>query len=146
MELNFDTSEELTDYVSVPAGTYLCAISDVRAGSTRNGDPRWSIRLVVVEGEYTGRQAAWDSLVFSARGRARVRRVFGALGLPNQGTVEVEPKDLEGCRALVEIRPVEYQNASGEAIRRNEVPYDGYRALPDGAGGVAPTAATPVPF
>ena len=41
------------------------------------------------------------------------------------------PKDLEGRRALVEIRPAEFENAEGQVVRRNEVPYDGYRALPE---------------
>ena len=41
--------------------------------STRAGDERWSLRLVVAEGQHVGKQAAWDSLVFSTRGRARAR-------------------------------------------------------------------------
>ena len=40
MELDFDATEETTDYVTVPAATYLCEVRDVRAGQTRNGDPR----------------------------------------------------------------------------------------------------------
>ena len=32
-------------------------------------------------------------------------------------------------RALVEIAPADYANLRGETIRRNEVPYNGYRAL-----------------
>jgi hypothetical protein len=130
MELDFDASEEIADYVSVPAGTYLCEISEVRPGVTRSGDARWSFRLVVAEGEFAGRHAAWDSLVFSTRGRARVRKVFGALGLPNRGRVDVEPGDLEGRRAFAQVRPAEFTSASGETIRRNEVPYDGYRPVP----------------
>jgi hypothetical protein len=114
----------------VPAGTYLCEISDARAGTTRNGEERWSFRLVVKDGEFTGRHAAWDALVFSDRALPRVRRVFAALGLPTEGRVRVEPKDLEGRRAFVDVRPAEYKNALGEVIRRNEVPYSGYRPVP----------------
>lgn len=137
MEVDFDGLEETTDYVSVPAGIYLCQIADVRIGSTRGGDERWGLRLVVAEGEHAGRQAAWDSLVFSPRGRPRVRRVLHAFGLPSTGKVKLEPSDLEGRRAFVEVRPTEYVAGSGETIRRNEVPYDGYRAL-DGAEPVIP--------
>ncbi|MCU0867869.1 MAG: hypothetical protein MUC36_29135, partial [Planctomycetes bacterium] len=84
----------------------------------------------------------WDSLVFSTRGRARARMVLQALGLPASGKVQIEPADLEGRAALVEIRPAEYQTPSGEVVRRNEVPYDGFRALRDRDDGVA---STPVP-
>jgi hypothetical protein len=43
--------------------------------------------------------------------------------------VQIEPGDLEGRVALDEIRPAEYQSPSGEVVRRNEVPYDGFRPL-----------------
>jgi hypothetical protein len=130
MEIDFDASDRVSDFVTVPAGTYLCRIAEIRPGSTRAGDERWSLRLVVAEGQHTGKQAAWDSLVFSTRGRSRARMVLQALGLPASGKVKIEPGDLEGRTALVEIRPAEYQSPSGETVRRNEVPYDGYRALP----------------
>jgi hypothetical protein len=130
MEIDFDASDRVSDFVTVPAGTYLCRIAEIRPGATRAGDERWSLRLVVAEGQHVGKQAAWDSLVFSTRGRARARMVLQALGLPASGKVQIEPSDLEGKQALVEIRPSEYQNQAGDMVRRNEVPYDGYRAVP----------------
>ena len=130
MEIDFDASDRVSDYVTVPPGTYVCRISEVRSGTTRAGDERWSMRLVVAEGQHVGKQAAWDSLVFTTRGRARARMVLQALGLPSSGKVQIEPSDLEGRQALVEIRPAEYQSPAGEVVRRNEVPYDGFRALP----------------
>jgi len=127
MEIDFDAKEAISDFISVPAGTYLCRIAEIRTGSTRAGDERWSIRLVVAEGMHVGKQAAWDSLVFSVRGRARARLMLQAFGLPSKGRVQIQPDDLDGCRALVEVRPSEYEASSGQIIRRNEVPYDGYR-------------------
>lgn len=129
MNLDFETSKKVSDFVSVPAGTYLCRVGQVRPGTTRNGDERWSISLVIAEGQFAGKQAAWDNLVFSPRGLARVRLVFEAFGLPSSGKVDVNPADLEGCTAFVEVRPAEYAAAGGPVIRRNEVPYAGYRAV-----------------
>lgn len=146
MEIDFDAADRVSDYVTIPAGTYACRIAEVRCGSTRGGDERWSLRLVVAEGVHVGKQAAWDSLVFSQRGRARARIVMQALGLPASGKVNIEPKDLEGRAALVEIRPSEYQNSAGEMIRRNEVPYDGYRALPESGGNGPGDLLSDVPF
>ncbi|MBL8726733.1 MAG: hypothetical protein JNK49_22015 [Planctomycetes bacterium] len=146
MEIDFDQKDRIADYITVPAGTYLCRIGEVRPGTTRAGDERWSLRLVVAEGQHTGKQAAWDSLVFSARGRARARLVLQALGLPSSGRVQIEPGDLEGRQAFVEVRPAEYQGPGGELVRRNEVPYDGYRAVPGGAAdelGPPPPARRP---
>jgi hypothetical protein len=127
MEIDFEDTDRVSDYITVPAGTYVCRIAEIRPGTTRAGDERWSLRLVVAEGQHVGKQAAWDSLVFSARGRARARTVLQALGLPASGRVSIEPRDLEGRQALVEIRPAEYQSPAGDVVRRNEVPYDGYR-------------------
>jgi hypothetical protein len=122
------------DYTTVPACTYVCRIDDVRPGTTRAGDERWSLRLVVADGGHAGRFAAWDSIVFSVRGRMRARAVLAALGLPKAGTVRIEPADVLGRMALVEVRPAEYAAPDGTTVRRNEVPYDGWRALPAGGG------------
>lgn len=132
MEIDFDAKDAISDFISVPAGTYLCRIAEVRPGSTRAGDERWSIRLVVAEGVHVGKQAAWDSLVFSVRGRTRARLMLQAFALPSKGKVQLQPADLEGCSALVEVRPSEYESSSGQIVRRNEVPYDGYRSAEDG--------------
>ena len=131
MNQDFDASGRVSDFCSVPAGTYRCRVAEVRPGTTRAGDERWSLSLVVTEGPHAGKQAAWDSIVFSIRGRARARMVLRSLGLPTAGRVTIEPSDLDGREALVEVRPVEYQAPSGEVVRRNEVPYDGWRELPE---------------
>lgn len=142
MEIDFDAEDTISDFVTVPEGTYLCRIGEVRPGTTRAGDERWSLRLVVAEGQHVGKQAAWDSLVFSTRGRARARAVLQALGLPTQGKVEIEPADLEGREALVAIRPTEYESPTGQIVRRNEVPYDGYREATGGRTGDASSSGS----
>jgi len=92
-------------YLSVPAGTYLCEVAEIRTRTSRAGDELWSLRLVVVEGEHTGRHAAYDNLVWSLRGRVRLHRVLCAFGLKAEGRTGIEPEDLQGLRALVEVRP-----------------------------------------
>lgn len=132
---DLNAADRVFDYSQVPAGVYRCRVAEVRPGTTRAGDERWSLMLVVVDGEHEGKLAAWDSLVFSIRGRARARMVLGALGLPTKGKVTIEPAHVDGRQAFVDVRTVEYTAPSGERIRRNEVPYDGWRAAP--AGGAA---------
>jgi hypothetical protein len=145
MEFDFDASDRVSDFVTVPAGTYVCRVAEIRPGTTRAGDERWSLRLVVAEGQHVGKHAAWDSLVFSTRGRARARMVLQALGLPTSGKVKIEPNDLEGRSALVEIRPAEYQSPAGDVVRRNEVPYDGFRGLSAEPSEPSPHLAKPPP-
>ncbi len=112
---------------TVPPGAYLCQVAEVRVGTTTAGDERWSLRLVVAEGPHSGKQAAWDSLVFSTRGRARARLVLKAFGVRCNRENHVGPSVLEQRHALVEVRAAEYLSPLGEQVRRNEVPYDGYR-------------------
>lgn len=147
MELDFTDTDELRDYVTVPEGTYLCEVALVQPGTTRSGDVRWGIRLVVAEGDFVGRQAAWDGLVFSDRGMPRVRLVLSALGIPCNGRVEIEPADLVGRTAMVAIRPQESDDpVSGHRVRRNEVPYDGYRpAEAPGSSAAEPALRGPDP-
>jgi hypothetical protein len=118
----------VADFVTVPAGAYVCRVAQVRPGTTRAGDERWSLRVVIADGPHVGKDAAWDSLVFSTRGRMRARAVLAALGLPTVGRVTIEPSDLMGRVALVEVRPAEYVSPDGTTVRRNEVPYDGWRS------------------
>src|SRR5690606_3749400 len=143
MNVNFDGSEEITDYASIPAGTYLCAVTEIRERLTSSKDPMWAIRLTVAEGEFTGRTAAWDNLVFSPKALNRVKTIFAAMGLPHDGRVEVEPDDLLERRMLVQIRPAEYLSSSGTMVRRNEVPYGGYRPLEEQDGNAAANGGGP---
>ncbi|HEB51849.1 MAG TPA: DUF669 domain-containing protein [bacterium] len=146
MRIDFDATDPVSDFVTVPKGTYLCRVAEVRTGTTRAGDERWALRLVVAEGQHVGKQAAWDSLVFSPRGRKRVRLVLQALGLPATGKVDIEPGDLEGRSALVEVRPSEYEATDGQIVRRNEVPYDGYRSGDDPVADQPPATGGDIPF
>lgn len=117
MDIDFDNDGDTVDFSTVPGGTYRVRVAEVRPGIALISGERWALRLVVAEGPHAGKQAAWDSIVFSARGRARARMVFAALGLPSTGKVQVEPEDLEGREAMVDVRPC------------GEVPYDGYRRI-----------------
>lgn len=120
----------LIDYTLVPDGIYKCCVREVRTGTTRAGDERWAVALTIAEGPHMGKPAAWDSLVFSNRGRARARLVFKALGVPTGKKVGVEPNDLVGKFAMVTLRGVEFDSPTGERIKRSEVPYDGWAVAP----------------
>jgi len=114
---------------SVEPGVHLCEVVEARVGTTKNSDVRWSIRLVVASGQHAGRHAAWDNLVFSPRGRPRVRRVLRAFSVEFTNEDEVEATALVGRRAIVEVRASKYEAPDGETVLRNDVPYDGYRRV-----------------
>ena len=130
MEFDFDAADRLNDYVTVPPGTYVCRIAEVREHSTRDGSPRWGMRLEVVDGEYAGRTAAWDSLVFSERGLPRVKQVLQRFGFDVSGAVDLVPQDLIDLRARAQCLLEEYEDKlTGRRQTRLRVPYLGYESL-----------------
>jgi hypothetical protein len=130
MKLDFTHVEDAESYVSIPEGTYVCRIADVRQSMTREGSQRWSLRLEVVEGEYAGRTAAWDSLIFSQRGMPRVKQVLQRFGFDVSGTLELQPADLIDLRARAQCLIEEYEDKlTGRRQTRLRVPYLGYESV-----------------
>lgn len=127
MKLDFTAVEDSESYVSIPEGTYLCRVAEVREGLTREGSPRWGLRLEVAEGEYAGRTAAWDALIFSERGLPRVKHVLAQFGFDVSGTVEILPPDLLDLRARAQCLIEEHEDRlTGKRQKRLRVPYLGY--------------------
>lgn len=132
MRIDWSVVDEAEDVRTVPVGAYDVRIAEVREGQTRDGSARWGLRLEVVQGDFAGKLAAWDSLIWSERGKPRAKRVLTALGLPVEGEVDLEPGALQGRRGRVEVIVEEYERANGILARRMAVPYNGW--APAGAG------------
>jgi hypothetical protein len=135
MRFDFSTVDDIDSYVFVPEGEHNCRIADVREGTSRDGSARWSLRLEVLDGEWVGRTAAWDSLTWSERGVYRVKKVLEALGLDVKGELEIEPQDLLNLQARVRVVPEEREDpATGRRQVRMRVPYLGYVPIQGGSG------------
>ncbi len=144
MRFDFSNVDDVTSFVSVPAGLHAIRVAEVREGRSRDGSTRWTFRLEVLDGDHAGRTAAWDSLTWSERGIYRVKKVLAALGIDVSGEVEVESKDLVGLRALVLVQPEEREDPlSGQRQVRMRVPYLGYERLEGGARPEVTGAADP---
>lgn len=136
MHFDFRSVDDLELFVSVPQGVHECRIAEIREGRARDGSIRWSFRLEVLDGEWAGRTAAWDSLTWSERGVHRVKKVLEALGLDVRGELDIEAQDLVGLRARVHVEPEEREDPlTGRRQVRMRVPYVGYAAI-DGASEV----------
>jgi hypothetical protein len=130
MRFDFSSVDDVESFVSVPAGLHNCRIAEVREGRARDGSVRWSFRLEVIDGEYVGRTAAWDSLTWSERGVYRVKKILEAFGLDVRGELEVESKDLVDLQARVKVEPEEREDPlTGRRQVRMRVPYIGYARL-----------------
>jgi len=136
MKLDFSSIEDFESFVSIPEGTYTCRVAEVRATQSQLGVQRWGLRLEVVDGEYAGRTAAWDGLVFSERAMPRVKQVLAVLGFDVSGTLELEPNDLVGTVARVQLVIEDREDPlTGVHKKRLRVPYAGFeRVTPNGNG------------
>lgn len=130
MEMTFPNYEEdIEDYVSIPAGEYVCRIAEVREGLTRDGSPRWGMRLEVAEGDYAGRTAGWDGLNWTERGLRRTKYVLDRLGIDTSGVVRLEPKNLVGLMIRATFQVEEREDPlTGHRLVSLSVPYVGYEA------------------
>jgi hypothetical protein len=134
MRFDFSSVDDVDSYVFVPEGEHNCRIADVREGTSRDGSVRWSFRLEVLDGEWAGRTAAWDSLTWSERGVYRVKKVLEALGLDVKGELEIDPQDLLNLQARVRVIPEEREDpVTGRKQVRMRVPYLGYAPLSEDA-------------
>lgn len=147
VEIDLGDSPPLIEYQNIPAGTYLCRIEEARPGTTRNGYKRWSLKYVVHDGAEAGRVAAWDGLIFSPKAAGRTRQVLAALGLPHQGRVRLETKDVIGCKAFITIEESSYENPeTGLVTKRMQVPYRGVRPAVDAPSKTGSPADGEIPF
>jgi hypothetical protein len=132
MHFDFSSVDDVESYISVPEGVHNCRVAEVREGRSRDGSVRWSFRLEVLDGDYAGRTAAWDSFTWSERGVYRVKKVLAALGIDVRGELEIDSADLVNLQARVKVEPEEREDpVSGRRQVRMRVPYLGYAALED---------------
>jgi hypothetical protein len=127
MRIDFSSVEDVESFAAVPEGVYVCRIAEVRDGVTRDGSPRWAVRLEVAEGDYAGRTAAWDGLVWSERGLPRVKSILAHLGFDVGGPLELDPTELVGRRIAAHFQTEEREDPlTGRRMVRLRVPYMGY--------------------
>ena len=131
MEFDFSNiDDERDEFVFVPEGVYEVRVAETRMSRGRDGNEHWGLRLEVIHGDWIGRTAAWDWLVWSERGAQRIKRVFRAFGLPVDGPVSIEPAGLIDRTARVQVGVEEREEPlTGRRIVRNRIPYDGYAPL-----------------
>lgn len=139
MQIDFSTVDDADSFITVPEGTYLCRIGEVREATTREGGAMWGLRWEVADGDHAGRTAVWDNLIWSDRGLPRVKRVLALLGFDVSGPLDIDAHDLMGRRAHVEVAFEEREDPlSGKRVTRARVPYRGYAPV-DGEHGASGT-------
>lgn len=130
VHVDFDQIENCDNYSSVPNGTYICQVAEVRVRPGNDGVERWGIRWIVLEGPFAGRTAAWDNLSFASVGLRRTKLILSRLGVPVNGPQEISSSDVEGRRGKVTVYSQERVDpVTQRRIIANRVPFAGVEAL-----------------
>lgn len=87
----------------IPAGTYNCTIVHAGPAISKSGNPMIKLRWRVDDaGEYWHR-TIFDNLVFTAAALWRVRQTLEALGYASTFKGEINPENLLGESAMLQI-------------------------------------------
>jgi hypothetical protein len=121
---DWDTIDDSGNSLPAPikAGVYKVKIANVNDQRlTSSGDPMWSLRLEVVDGDDKG-HVIWDNLVFNKGGMGRVKMLYKQLGYVTEGPFkELKPDDLLRGVLFCNVILREYQGQF-----QNAISYDGY--------------------
>ena len=124
--INWDEHEEAGHFKPVPRGKYLCQVVDVRQKTTKDGNEIWDVQYEIVAPEpYSGRRF-FDGLAFTPKALGRVKLACAKMGLDTTGTVELEPKHLQGRKVVVCVDITPYTDRTGKIVEKNTAMYSGF--------------------
>lgn len=123
--IDFTQIEDTSDYAPLPDGEYRCHVDSVDERTTQRGDPMWRLRFRVVDGDFEGRWV-WDNLVFSERGRSRVKLFCKSIGIDTSQAVDLLPEMLIGKTCKVTVFTEEYLDHEDVRKKCNSVPFAGF--------------------
>ena len=100
---------------------YLCRVEEVKEGETQHGEEMWTLKLLVVEGEYLGR-VIFDNMPFSKAALQRVKFICTHLGLDVSEESELVSSKLLGRTAYVTVKRDFYVDRKGRERTGASVP------------------------
>jgi hypothetical protein len=128
VKVNFDGVPEFRAKTLIPDGWYPAQIAGIDVRTTRKGDEMWRCTWELLNGEHKSKHV-YDNLVFSSGGQSRVKFVLSKLGVDTTGAIDLQPEDIGGRYAEIEVKTEEYPDNEGVLRRRNRVSFAGVRPM-----------------
>lgn len=101
LAVNLADVDEDGDFPVIPRGVYEAVVDTVEFGNSKNsGNPMWTWRLTLTEGEYAKRMLFYHT-VFNAGGIARVKKALAVLGMEHLLKKEFNPADQDVMDELI---------------------------------------------
>jgi len=136
INVNWDEVEESKSFEPLPEGDYPVMVSDVTTRFTETGDEQWKLDLEVLSGPHQGKIIK-DSLFFTEKAFGRVKLVFSRLGIKLTGTMQPEPHQIKGKKAIVTVT-IESREHKGQTYKNNKVTFAGYSPYNGAEAAVSP--------
>jgi hypothetical protein len=124
------------DLKPIPAGEYVCDLTDGTAFEAGTGTPGYKVTLRVKEGEFAGR-LVWHDYYLTAKALPFTMRAFAAIGI-----TDLEQLD-DGFPAGLVVKAKIVLNKGVKDTERNEV--RSWELVAVGTGDAAPSAADHTP-
>lgn len=130
MIINWDNIDknEVEQSLLLAPGDYLMEVESIENKKTKTGCDMWSMKLRPVDEKHKKR-CVWDNLVFTQKALPRVKMFFSRAGIELKGEVDLYPSMIIGKKIVAEVEIEEYSTSSGQAKKRNIIPFAGYKSL-----------------
>jgi hypothetical protein len=132
ISLNMEGVDHQTSFEPLPAGVYVCQVTDSGAKFSKNNRPNLNITMTVVDGEFTGRKIFDNFTLDHEIGLKIFKTLCVVAGHPNPNFVR-DSEELHGLYAKVRIAIKEDPGYAPKNVVK------GYMAA-DGSPTVAPAA------
>lgn len=123
ISVNLTGVSEDGDFPVIPRGVYSASVDTVEFGNSKaSGNPMWTWRLSITEGEYAKRMLFYHT-VFNAGGIGRVKKALSVLGMNHLLEKEFNPADPEildeliGCECQMRVDVGTYQDKPNNNVK-----------------------------
>jgi hypothetical protein len=127
MKIDFDKIDDANVYEPLPAGKYLCELTDIEETFTQSKDEMWNLKFVVLTPLLHEGRVVFDRMVFSEKAMSRIKLICSRFGIDTKGTIDLKPGDILHKKCYLHLVIEEYfSEKDGTQRKRNRVPFGGY--------------------
>lgn len=133
LKIDLTNVEAWTGGSILPPGEYTVEVDDASEGTSSSGLPQLELNMRCVDGELRGDQIR-DWIVFAPQTAGKVKQVLDALGVPADGSIDLDAAKLVGRRARIIVRSELYNGEQKSRVKGYEPAGNATGATPVAAG------------
>lgn len=116
----WDRTQAASDFVALPAGTYVARVVGGELNTARKGTPGYKLTFRVLEGEHTGRRF-WHDVWLTPAALPMAKRDLGKLGITDLSQMEQPLPPGIRCKVKLGLRRDDDDGTEHNRVRTFEV-------------------------